>query len=132
MVVITTIAPEVDDDNDEGVMKEHQETRDANKSQHPCRCMSTPSMPRSELHVAWKHVDRLHPTRETIVVVGDSGSEDSSRQNPTLRLETDKCHNRCNACNSHFFGQQKLIMICLSLLPGELSPVRILALPPSL
>ncbi len=30
MVVITTIAPEVDDDNDEGVMKEHQETRDAN------------------------------------------------------------------------------------------------------
>jgi len=22
-------------------------------------------------------------------------------------IETYKCHNRCNACNSHFFGQQK-------------------------
>ena len=67
-----------------GQMREHQETRGSieagtlrensacKQSQHPCRRMSTTSMPCSELNVAWQHVDRLHPTRETICVVGDN------------------------------------------------------------
>jgi len=73
-----------------GQMREHQETRDSieagtlcessacKQSQHPCRCMSTTSMPRSELHVAWKHVDRLHPTREAIFVVDDNYTRSES------------------------------------------------------